>query len=251
MKRLDLSGQKFGRLTAIKIIRIEQTKIIWECKCDCGKKYTCSTSQLTNKISKSCGCLRKANLIGKKYGMLLVIGEGPRDKKDRRQKWICQCDCGSQRIVSSKNLQLDRTKDCGCKYIDRIKQQGIRRRKPQGVALENKVLDSYARNAKRKCLVFELNRDEFVKLMNGNCFYCDIPLSTVKRSSYDEIKYNGIDRLNNNMGYTHDNVVSCCKHCNYIKREKSLSEFIKIVRKIHDNTLHIKLKENIDDVQNE
>ena len=37
--------------------------------------------------------------------------------------------------------------------------------------------------------------------------------------------YNGIDRKNNGKGYTEDNIVSCCKQCNFAKRNMSYKEF--------------------------
>lgn len=36
---------------------------------------------------------------------------------------------------------------------------------------------------------------------------------------------NGIDRIINDTGYTLENCVSCCKHCNYVKGDLSLSDF--------------------------
>jgi hypothetical protein len=56
----DLTGQKFGRLTVVKDSgkRIDHG-VVWECDCDCGKKAFVISRNLTNKLSKSCGCLRK------------------------------------------------------------------------------------------------------------------------------------------------------------------------------------------------
>lgn len=55
----DLTGQKFGRLTAIKKIAHIKNRSIWECKCECGNKVNVSISNLKNGNTKSCGCLHK------------------------------------------------------------------------------------------------------------------------------------------------------------------------------------------------
>ena len=38
--------------------------------------------------------------------------------------------------------------------------------------------------------------------------------------------YNGIDRKDNALGYVEGNVVSCCKFCQYAKRDLPYEEFV-------------------------
>ena len=49
---------------------------------------------------------------GKKFGKLLVIKEVGR--KRRKVTWLCQCDCGNEKIVIGTNLITGITKSCGC-----------------------------------------------------------------------------------------------------------------------------------------
>jgi hypothetical protein len=61
-KPQDITGQKFGRLTAL--CRIGKTKgriSIWECQCECGQKHNAIISQLRNGTVKSCGCLQRVD----------------------------------------------------------------------------------------------------------------------------------------------------------------------------------------------
>lgn len=53
----DLTGQKFGRLTAIKPMGRRGTYIAWFCQCDCGGKTIVSSGHLRTGHTKSCGCL--------------------------------------------------------------------------------------------------------------------------------------------------------------------------------------------------
>jgi hypothetical protein len=60
----DLTGRKFGRLTAIKIVP-EKSKgdgAYWECLCDCGKTVTVIASSLKRGNTRSCGCLHQEQL---------------------------------------------------------------------------------------------------------------------------------------------------------------------------------------------
>ena len=56
-KRLDLVGQKFGRLTVIEFSHIDKVTF-WKCKCDCGKYHIVAGYLLVKNKVKSCGCLR-------------------------------------------------------------------------------------------------------------------------------------------------------------------------------------------------
>lgn len=58
----DISGQKFGLLTAIKPLdkRASNGSIIWLCKCDCGNFTEVPAGQLTRGHTLSCGCRHKS-----------------------------------------------------------------------------------------------------------------------------------------------------------------------------------------------
>ena len=55
----DLTGQKFGRLTAINWAgQNKNGRSMWFCKCDCGGFKTVSVSDLLNGNTQSCGCFK-------------------------------------------------------------------------------------------------------------------------------------------------------------------------------------------------
>lgn len=55
-RRSDLSGQRFGRLVAIRYVCRRGGNSIWECECDCGKRCECAANNLKNGHTQSCGC---------------------------------------------------------------------------------------------------------------------------------------------------------------------------------------------------
>ena len=65
MTGIDITGQRFGRLTAIKLIPKEERtwsnkERAWLCKCDCGNEIIVRQRSLRSaRMTKSCGCLRK------------------------------------------------------------------------------------------------------------------------------------------------------------------------------------------------
>lgn len=63
-KLIDITGQKFGRLTALKRVKNDkQNCVCYLCKCDCGKEVIVRSSSLKNGNTQSCGCLQKQTAI--------------------------------------------------------------------------------------------------------------------------------------------------------------------------------------------
>lgn len=55
----DLTGKRFGRLTAIKPVGIaENGSVMWKCRCDCGNQITARSDNLNYGRTKSCGKCR-------------------------------------------------------------------------------------------------------------------------------------------------------------------------------------------------
>jgi hypothetical protein len=70
----------------------------------------------------------------------------------------------------------------------------------------------------------------------NNCHYCDSEPSNVYKSNTQEVrtvKYNGLDRKDNSKGYLKDNVVTCCKTCNYMKCEMGYEDFKSHIKNIY------------------
>lgn len=60
--RYDLTGQRFGRLVAVEVVRKTDSGSFWLVRCDCGNKRNVRTSKLLNGEHVSCGCLRSEKM---------------------------------------------------------------------------------------------------------------------------------------------------------------------------------------------
>jgi hypothetical protein len=72
--------------------------------------------------------VNKINLLGKRFGRLVVIQEHPSLKTPNQKKiswtrWKCLCDCGKETIVRTGNLSNYRTFSCGCIRIEKLKSE--------------------------------------------------------------------------------------------------------------------------------
>lgn len=160
----------------------------------------------------------------------------------REPVWNCSCECGLQNIlVTDSNLKQGNTKSCGCFQKDGLKKLHLKNIKEN--APFDAVLREYVSSAKRRNLEFGLSKEQFLFLTSQNCFYCNSIPSTIKdRNGKDEYKgklfiYNGIDRIDNALGYTIENSVSCCRMCNWMKGSLDQVAFLQQVQKISSHIL--------------
>ncbi|KKM60755.1 hypothetical protein LCGC14_1538640 [marine sediment metagenome] len=176
MKKLNLIGHKFGRLTPVlRLFGNRQERASWECLCDCGNEVTIVTNQLTSGRTKSCGCLKNEinskrltkNLAGKRFGRLFVIcrkGTSP----DHFAIWECLCDCGKKHNVISHNLLNGKVTSCGCyrkHYLSKIRIGEKHPRWKNGVTPKNRLIRSSAEYALWRISVFV--RDDYTCVSCG------------------------------------------------------------------------------------
>lgn len=90
------------------------------------------------------------------------------------------------------------------------------------------TFELYKYRAKDKNINFEITKDYFKHLLLDNkCYLC----GKMNSSSHQ----NGLDRLDNNIGYTIDNCRVCCANCNYLKKDFPFDEFIRKLLLIYNN----------------
>mgnify|MGYP001612440758 CR=1 FL=1 len=105
----------------------------------------------------------------------------------------------------------------------------------------NQLFSKYKRDARRRDIIFGLNRPHFFRLTSANCHYCGEEPKTIFKNHKNRKSfyiYNGIDRKDNEVGYIRGNVVSACKTCNYLKGTLTKGEFLDIVGKIYRYKMH-------------
>lgn len=115
-KVIDLTGQKFNKLTVIERVESNNRHAQWRCKCDCGNETIVRGDKLKSGHTKSCGCEKQNNkidLIGQVFGKLTVI-EDSGERRNGGIIWICKCECGSITKVRGDRLKAGATSSCGC-----------------------------------------------------------------------------------------------------------------------------------------
>lgn len=165
-----------------------------------------------------------------KYNRLTVIScvgyfiEGK--EKRKRAAYEFQCDCGNKVYARGKDVKQKKIQSCGCLALETKATTGRKNKKPDCLGFFNLIYQHYTNNAKRRRLEFKIPFEQFCKLIMSNCHYCSsTPINFFKSDLACQLKYNGIDRVNNSIGYLPDNVVPCCKFCNFAKSKGTEQEF--------------------------
>lgn len=153
---------------------------------------------------------------------------------------------GTRKILESLPRSLFQVECLGCGHIST--QRGIDLEKMSQRSCIKCIIDSrdanitlvYNRvkgNAKTRNIKWELTINEFKSIAKNKCFYCDsLPPKSPgfrDRSPF----YHGLDRVNNNLGYSVTNSVSCCSICNYAKHDLSMQDFKIWLTKCYNHTI--------------
>lgn len=126
---LDITGEVFGRLTAVAPVRkVPPGEWIWQLTCACGGTKEARVAQLRAGKAKSCGCLAREahrrlgkrprrehpSLAGQVFsgGQITVLGLAT--PVGKRRPWRCLCRCGETFEALRNALTAGRVKSCGC-----------------------------------------------------------------------------------------------------------------------------------------
>jgi hypothetical protein len=195
------------------------------------------TVSISSKIS-NLGLKKKAQVaVGMKINKITIV------KRISVDLLNCKCHCG-------KKFNVDRgrfygkhiIKSCGCHKKVTPMLLNIKTITPEDYSYRY-LFSRYLRGAINKKRVFDLTFEQFKHILKRNCIYCGMEPRAFnavekqkKLSNEDKLKYvvyaNGVDRLDSNEGYTLKNTVSCCKECNYAKRNMELSEWNSYLNRI-------------------
>jgi hypothetical protein len=141
-----------------------------------------------------------------------------------------KCICGTEESIRTDNI----LNDVGCKKCGQIKRRSTFTNKTKESIIKA-LYNTYKRQATKRSYDFQLTYEVFKKYIFENCYYCSTPPSNIAKQNYRSLSYNGIDRVDNSIGYQDDNIVTCCGECNWMKNRLTKDAFLEKVKKIFNN----------------
>ena len=90
-------------------------------------------------------------------------------------------------------------------------------------------LGNIKHDAAARGVAIAVSDETLLALLHGSCVYCGAAPAPL----------NGVDRVNNERGYTEDNIVSCCKICNVAKNDKPVADFLSWVKRVYKHQVRL------------
>lgn len=232
-KVIDISGQKFGRLTAIKPAgKGSKGETLWACDCECGGKSVVRGTRLRSGETVTCGgkgrsCKRRelADISGRRFGKLEVLrlaGERVYGKQ-RVGLWECRCDCGNVTTLARTAFSAGQ-ESCGCVGREATRVRSTTHGK-SGTP-EYRLLHGAKRRAKKRGIPFDINLSDIV--IPKKCPLLGLALKKAER----RIRPNSptLDRKTPSIGYTVGNVWVISNKANQMKSDATLETLKHFVR---------------------
>lgn len=245
MKKLDLTGQKYGKLTVLgpgnpKLIGKKHPKNrgTWLCRCDCGKEIEVLRCNLKRQ-TRSCGCLIQetikynfVDLTSQKIEKLTVIKMSDKKTKTRGVLWECLCECGKTILLPSNSLISRNTTSCGDIKIH-----------PRNIGFCGEIpishIHAIKNNAIKRRLEFCVSGEYLWELFIKQDRRCTISnrlltfTSKTNPSLYRGETTASLDRIDSSRGYIEGNVQWLHKDINKMKFAFSDEKFIDICKEIY------------------
>lgn len=169
----------------------------------------------------------RQDLTGQRFGKKLVVGfshiEERPGSKTFKSFWKVKCDCGREKVIERHSL-IYSGDGCGCVRLSSITKHGE--------TWLREAVSTSRYSAGQRGLSWNIDQETFRRLCMLPCTYCHyfpppLPGSGMKRRAR-----NGLDRVDNNLGYEPDNVVPCCRFCNTARRNATVEDFLAWARRV-------------------
>ena len=244
MLKTNIVGNRYGELIVIGLLTPLNGRSRCLVICDCGIKKEVDTKNLLSGNTKTCGhthtdsANNTVDIIGLRYGKLVVIRRSETEKN--RARWVCKCDCGKYCTVTGKTLRDGKKRSCGCLRGSMLTDTFVGNQETSlissnRVALE-RLYNKFEYQAQLRNYDFKLSLDEVSELVCKNCTYCGIlPSQLFIGANSKRYVHHGIDRIDNTKGYIIHNCTTACGVCNNMKRALSQTDFINRCIKIAEN----------------
>ncbi len=172
--RINIAGQRFGRLVAIKDVGTKYRRRLWRCLCDCGEITEVIAGILRIGKTKSCGCLNKEPTY--------ILSPGIAAFNELFASYRCSAKNHCRKFDLTKQ-QFRRLTSSPCYYCGIAPQQKVGRKNTNGVYIYNGI-----------------DRVDSEKgYLSSNCVPCCKICNVAKHNLTEEQFYNWIKRIHNHL----------------------------------------------------
>lgn len=177
------------------------------------------------------------DLTDQTFGRLTAISF-VRRAKNSVAVWLWRCECGVEKEILASNVVHGKTVSCTC-WLKSNQRKNIRPNRTLlwGESSLKTYFKSYLDGAERRKYEWKLSLTDFFQIIIQDCYLCgDPPQRRLHRKgSHGWLFVNGIDRVDNKIGYILENIKPCCTTCNKAKLKMSFRDFVSHSAKIYEH----------------
>lgn len=86
-KRIDITGQRFGRLVVLGYEGFVRRECMYRVKCDCGQEFITHAKSLRRGLTRSCGCLNREVFMHHRKSIQSGTKRGPYKTRKRKMHY--------------------------------------------------------------------------------------------------------------------------------------------------------------------
>jgi|APSaa5957512576_1039674.scaffolds.fasta_scaffold30210_2 hypothetical protein len=218
-------GKKYNDWLIISFDKVdERRRRRYICQCECGYETSLVASRVFHGKTKRCKNCRALKLQGEQICDWTVLKRLPNDRHGKSM-WLCRCKCGNERSVGGNNLIRHSSKCCfECGHNKTVETEII----PSSWWYKTM---KQAQTRKREWSITEEDAIEVLEKQNYKCTLTGIELT------FKPIMTASIDRIENEKGYTKENIQWVHKHINIMKHRYAQEYFINMCHMVskHQN----------------
>ena len=163
------------------------------------------------------------DISGERFGKLLVLIRAESIKK--HTTWLCECDCGTLKIVRSSNLRTGKTASCGCMVSERAKERWLKHGRSD--RKHKKQFREYTRetHVKRKYGITIEFYNGMLESQHNRCAICGYEFGSAQGDTYvDHCHSTGVVRgllcrkCNTGIGMFNDNTTNLANAIVYLQQ---------------------------------
>lgn len=151
----------------------------------------------------------------------------------QRSGYRFRCDCGNEVVARPYQIRGKADPKCKeCANLDRKGKPNLRNRIDPLERTINEQWNVFRKNARKRAPTF-ITKREWLDLALSDCVYCGAKPSNVRKATVphaEDFHYNGVDRIDSELGYSLDNCQPCCWMCNRMKGNMNEEEFLRHIK---------------------